>query len=617
MFRSIDLKRLSVCQRICDEDLAAQLSDNDVISFDVFGTLILRPFTSPRVLFSIMEERLGIYKFAKIRVDAEDEIRNRKLSSHGHDNVTLKEIYDLISEKTSIDAEATANLEYELELAYCVANPYFEKVISLCKKANKTLIVCTDMYLSKAQIQGLLSKCGYSDFDEVIVSSEWNKSKKKGDIFEQLMALYPDKKIAHIGDDQQADIDNAKQFGINTYYYPNVNAIGGKTRIDGMSYITSRVYSALINNHFYAEMKEYSEPYKLGYIYGGIYVLGFVQWVNRFVTNNNIDKILFLSRDGDVYSQIYNLLPNHKKWEYFYWSRLAGTKITAMENYYEFCQRMIWHKARGVYNIQVGHVLRFFGIDHLAYKLSDYQLSDTDILSKETAQNIENFFFDNKKVILQSFQPDIDATLEHINKSVGNAEKIAIVDVGWAGTGPFILKTAINKYLRKNCKVYALLAGFRQPIDNMASIYTMDDFVHSYLFSPNLNRDLLDQHCNYGSLKNNLLLELFTQSCNPSFLGYSRNGLEFDWEELENYETISMITEGIFDFASDYIHTFRNDQFILNISPYDAYLPFNELKNTDNSLDSILEDMIISRGKFYDADNTSKETWLSFLYKKE
>lgn len=614
---SIDPKEPLACQRINEDSLVKQLSNYDVISFDVFGTLIFRPFSSPRVLFSIMEERLGIYKFAKIRVDSEDEIRARKLNTLGHDNVTLKEIYDMISQKTHLDAESTANLEYELELAYCIANPYFKNVVSLCKQANKTLIICTDMYLSQAQIKGLLYTVGYPEFDKVIVSSEWNKSKKKGDIFEQLKAAYPCKRIIHIGDDQQADIENAKQYGIDSYYYPNVNTIGGRTRIDGMSYIISRVYSALVNIRLYAEMKEYSDPYKLGYIYGGIYVLGFVQWVNRFVSNHNIDKVLFLSRDGDIYSQIYDLLPNHKRWEYFYWSRFAGNKITAKENYYEFCQRMIWHKARGVYNIQVGHVLHFFGLDHLAYKLTDYGLSNTTILSKQTAQSVEDFFFDHKEEILKCFQPDIDATLEQINKTVGNAERIAIVDVGWAGTGPFILKTAINKYLKKNCKVYALLAGFRQPIDNMASLYTMDDFIHSYLFSPSVNRDLFEQHCNYGSKKNNLLLEIFTQSCAPSFLGYTRNGLEFDWEESENYDIITMISEGILDFASDYIRTFQNDQFILNISSYDAYLPFNELKNASHSLDSILEDMIISRGKFYDADNVSKETWLSFLYKEE
>lgn len=113
--------------RISASILAERLCQYDVISFDVFGTLILRPFSSPRVLFSIMEERLGIYKFAKIRLDSEDEVRLQKLNSDdGHDNVTLHEIYQLIAKKTNLDANLTAKLEYDLEMEFCYANSYFK-----------------------------------------------------------------------------------------------------------------------------------------------------------------------------------------------------------------------------------------------------------------------------------------------------------------------------------------------------------------------------------------------------------------------------------------------------------------------------------------------------------
>lgn len=301
------------------------------------------------------------------------------------------------------------------------------------------------MYLSQEQIKGILRKAGYPCFDEVYVSSELNKSKKKGDMFHLLREKYRNKKIIHIGDNLVSDIEKAKAAGIDTYYYRNVNEIGGKTRIDGMSYITGRVYSAIINNHLYCESEEYDESYKLGYVYGGIYILGFVQWVNKFATDFGVDKILFLSRDGDIYSKMYDMLPEHKEWEYFYWSRLAGMKITAMENFYEFCQRMIWHKARGVYNIKVEHTLNFLGIGHLVSKLGDYNLSRNDVLSKKTAPIIEKLFYDNKANIIDSFRSDIDATIKRIKETVGRAKKISIVDVGWAGTGPLIIKKVIRQ----------------------------------------------------------------------------------------------------------------------------------------------------------------------------
>ena len=158
MFCSIDPYDTSECQRIDVEELIQKLCEYDVISFDVFDTLILRPFSTPRVLFSIMEERLGIYKFAKIRVDSEDEVRKNNQEKYGHDNTTLYEIYNLISKKTNLNAEDTANLEYELELNYCRENSYLKKVFSICAEKNKKIVVCTDMYLSKEQISGILEK---------------------------------------------------------------------------------------------------------------------------------------------------------------------------------------------------------------------------------------------------------------------------------------------------------------------------------------------------------------------------------------------------------------------------------------------------------------------------
>ena len=596
--------------------LAERLCQYDMISFDVFGTLILRPFSSPRVLFSIMEKQLGIYKFAQIRLDSENEIRTQRLNTDGHDNVTLNEIYQLIAKKTNLDAIRIAELEYNLELEYCYANPYFKEVVAKCKEAHKAIVACSDMYLSRQQIQGILQNVGFPDFDDIYVSSELNCSKKIGDLFTILKQTHPTQRIIHVGDDAMADIARAKQSGIDAYYYENVNTIGGKNRIDGMSYLVGRIYSGLVNNHFYSDENFYSDEYKLGYIYGGIYVLGFVQWVNRFATDHDIGKVLFLARDGDIYSKIYDLLPRHGKWEYFYWSRMAGVKITAVENFYEFCQRMIWHKARGVYHIQVGHVLRFFGLSYLVPQLATYRLTEKDVLSSETAMKVERLFYDNKDAILNTFRDDIGSTLENIREAVDGEKRIAIVDVGWAGTGPMIIKKAIQHYLHLDCRVYSLLAGYRQPNESMASLYTMDDTNAVYLFSSNSNRDILDLHVD-GAKKNNLLLEIFTQSCTPSFLGYTRDGLVFDREESENYTIIREITRGILDFADEYIRTFRRAPFLLNISPYDAYLPFNGLKNSEGLLNPILSKMTISRGKFYDADNRSTETLLSFLTKDE
>lgn len=49
----------------------------DVLSFDVFDTLILRPFAEPSDLFILVGEELGIMDFCEIRKKAEEDARRK------------------------------------------------------------------------------------------------------------------------------------------------------------------------------------------------------------------------------------------------------------------------------------------------------------------------------------------------------------------------------------------------------------------------------------------------------------------------------------------------------------------------------------------------------------
>jgi HAD superfamily hydrolase (TIGR01549 family) len=607
--------------RISPEELAEQLLGYDVISFDVFGTLILRPFASPRALFSIMEQRLGFYKYSGIRVDSENEIREERLRSDNHDNVSLDDIHSLIARKTGLDARKTAELEYELERAYCYASPFFQKVMTLCQKARREIVISSDMYLSREQIAGILEKEGYRNLNRILVSSEMGKSKQKGDLFQYLRESCKGLSIVHVGDDPKADAENARKAGIAAVLCHNANDIGGRNRIPGMSYMAGRVYSALVNQRLYCNSGERDEPlahdefFRFGYLYGGMYVLGFAQWINQFARNAGLDKVLFLSRDGDLVSKIYDMLPGHGPREYFYWSRLAGMKITARDSFDEFCQRMIRHKARGVYRIELGHFLKYLDLDALVPHLGEYRLAAQDLLSAQTAPVMEKMFYEHKELIISSYMPDIEATIQAVDQAVGNASGIAVADVGWAGTGPLIIKRIIRHVLKRDCRVYALLAGYRQPISSIADLTIMDGSVHAYLFSQSHNRDLLELHQNLGFPNANLMLELFTQSCSPSFLGYTAKGLRFDREVKENYPAIRRISAGITAFAADYIGRFRQDPFMLNIPAYDAYLSFSALKNEENAVKRLLDRIVYDSGGLADPEGTSRESLLSFMYR--
>ena len=67
------------------------------------------------------------------------------------------------------------------------------------------------------------------------------------------------------------------------------------------------VYPFFSNIFFKKDFENtYSMEYEYGFIYGGLFVLGYCQFIHKYCTSHKIDKILFLSRDGDILKQVYD-----------------------------------------------------------------------------------------------------------------------------------------------------------------------------------------------------------------------------------------------------------------------------------------------------------------------
>ena len=65
------------------EDFVRKIKDYDVISFDIFDTLIFRPFSSPTDVFYLIGEKFDFLDFKNLRVwaewDARMKCRQKKL----------------------------------------------------------------------------------------------------------------------------------------------------------------------------------------------------------------------------------------------------------------------------------------------------------------------------------------------------------------------------------------------------------------------------------------------------------------------------------------------------------------------------------------------------------
>lgn len=593
--------------------LARELMEYDIVSFDVFDTLIFRPFRDPKTLFIILGEELNIYNFYKIRCEAEKEARDENMIVNGNREVTLEEIYKKVSLRTGLDIQKGMKAEIELELKYCFANPYMKSVYKLLKEYGKKMIVCSDMYLGEDVITQILKKNGYCEFDEVFVSSEYHCSKSSGGLYQTILHKYPDKKIIHIGDNHASDYLKAMSLGIKSIYYKNVNEMGAPYRAEGMSALTSSLYDGIINTTLHNGFDIYDAKYEYGFIYGGLYVLGYVNYIHQMAKKNGVDKILFLARDGSIYSKVYEMFDDKIPYEYFHWSRIIGMRTTIDNEIYEFVQRFVYHKSGAVYKVTVGELLESLELYNLKSLLKTYKIKENELVCHENKQVLGRLFIENKALILKEYDKQIQLTYERIKMAVGKAKKIAIVDVGWAGSGPLGIKSIIQDKLKLNCQVECYLAASHHHIPELPTAFLMNENIYAYLFSQEYNRINYDSHSRTNNGLNNCFFEMFTQDTTPSFFGYDETGMHFDTPEVENYETIRLIHKGILDFAKIYLKHFGDKLYLLNISGYDAYLPFRMIKKNLKFIKTVFNDFCMSRGVLSDAKRQHIETLLDLI----
>lgn len=553
------------------EEYINQLSGYDTISFDIFDTLIFRPFSDPTDLFYIVGEKLGYIDFKRIRTEAEAKARQIKYAAQKTYEITLEDIWECLSEQTGLDAQKGMQIEIETEISFCYANPFMQKVYRQLVELGKDIIIVSDMYLPSTVLQQLLQENGYHGYKKLYVSCEYLKSKAEGSLY----ALVQDelqlhgKKVVHVGDNKVSDVKNAAAQGFDTCYYPNINHHSTAYRAYDMSPMVGGAYRGLVNNHLYCGEFKHCMEYEYGYIYGGLFVVGYCNFIHDYAKKNQIDKILFLSRDGDILSQVYKKMFPNEDTEYVYWSRKAAIKLMAPFDRHDFFRRFLEHKVNQ--SITIKEILSSMEQDMLVEQLPS-NLSKDDKLTSSNIGALKTFLKEHWQDVIAVYEPQQEAAKSYYAKVLSNCKKVVAVDIGWAGSGAIALDYLVNRAWNLSCEVIGMLAG-TNTVHN-AEADASETFIQSgklvsYMFSLSHNRDLVKKHDlnkNY-----NVFWELLLSSPQPQFVGF---GKELCFGKTDaNPEGIRQIQAGILDFADEYLKHFTKVPYMLNISGRDAYAP--------------------------------------------
>lgn len=600
------------------------------VSFDIFDTLITRPFYEPLDMFRIMDKDyrelthndVGI-NFSKIRVISENICReNKRKTDPECQEVTLDEIYDTIHTQYEISKDVLEKLkkkECEYEIRFCKRRDTIHELYELALDMGKKVIFTSDMYLPEDVIVKILKENGYTEYTKLYLSSTVKKIKWTGDLYRHVfkdMGLEPGEMI-HMGDNFESDYKRAKELGMNSIHIPKTIDVMTKTnytnnlaqplikslpfwrdnaesiRFMGIRCMMAVVANKLFDNPFktFDHRTDFnSDPYLIGYYALGMYVYGVTKWILD-ETNDRYDKVSFMARDGYLILESYKIMKelysNPAVEEYLYVSRKALIPVMIVDklDFYKLSEiiEIQTHSPKNV----IKYVKNILDIDE---EKLEKLCKEQNISYTKKFQNNEEF---NRyiKILVDNFYDEArhkekrEKLKEYFNKIMG--DKPATFDVGYSGRPEFYLTHLCGK-----------------------SIDTL------FL---NINRDDALEYSKVGNFKLKTYFEakptatgnayeLLFSKLAPSCIGYNitEKGVEPVFEKYENsYQVEQMVgtmQKAAIEFVSDIINIFKQDTDILYYQDYYITLPIMSYFNSATRLDKRPLDAV----EFEDTIRTNK-----------
>lgn len=311
------------------------INTSKIVSFDIFDTLLIRPFAVPTDLFNHIGKKYKDERFANIRIMAER--RARRVCNK--DEINIDDIYS----QMPVMYKKYQEIELKEELAMCSANPVVIDLYKYAQENGKTIIATSDMYYKEDYLKKLLEKNGYGSISKIFVSSEYNHTKGSGKLYKDVLNEYSIKpnELLHIGDNEISDISVAREIGIRTHrvdkvfqHFLDLQSMYkySKCWTDNYNYELSVHFSLLAKRYCKTSNRTYFEEF--GYALGGPLVLGYLFFINDNIIANDIDQAMFVARDGYQLQILYNKYFNNKKIQtgYVYLTRAVVLGSTLNHN---------------------------------------------------------------------------------------------------------------------------------------------------------------------------------------------------------------------------------------------------------------------------------------------
>ncbi len=212
------------------QTLLADIQHFDIVSFDIFDTILRREFTAPDYAKYKLGKDLAAQNyfssandFVKKRNDAELVCRKAK---NFEGDVNIFDAYEELARTLGINtglAHGWANKEFYYDLAMSLPKDEMVQIVHELSAKGKDIWFITDIYYTKEQISKMLRKIGISIPYSLFVSSDMGKRKDTGTMWSYVKDCVEKegKSFVHVGDNVRSDAQICGDFGLQNLHVLN------------------------------------------------------------------------------------------------------------------------------------------------------------------------------------------------------------------------------------------------------------------------------------------------------------------------------------------------------------------------------------------------------------
>ncbi len=436
-----------------------QIDKYEYVSFDIFDTLIKRNIQRPSDIFELVQLEYEnkynkkIYNYKDIRTRA--EIKARALDKNREPNID--DIYKCLElNKKEYDIEDLKKIEINLEDKFCQRNYDFYPIYKYCIENDKKIIITSDMYLKKEQIIKILDNAGIKKYDYLFLSNDVKLNKHNGKIYKYILDKVKIKsnQILHIGDSKRGDYIFPKIYRIKSILIPKRIKKSHYYKYDkSATNLETNILQTYINNNLSKEITNYEQ---IGYELLGPLLYGYTRWLIEQLSKQDIKKVFFLAREGNLLKKAFEIINNNEEIEtnYLYVSRKSTRccNLSEINTLQELLTVLKMKKMATLEDLFIKVGLEINNYSEIEKKYKNIQINQI--------QGLELIFEEIKEDIKDEAQKEEENLLGYLKQEEFYG-KLAVVDIGWAGT----MQNALSTIMKKN-EIASNIYGFYVGKDN-------------------------------------------------------------------------------------------------------------------------------------------------------